>query len=156
MSLITIPTDNLYKFFSITGLLIFLASLIYIPILNDKLYRELSKYTLQIKLSTLDTTEYIKKTNKLTTEINATLSVAKSLDELQPIHDKIDAHNKEDLNEERSQIISDHAVALGNITLTTIQRNLFFMYLGSCAGALMSITGFLFWYRKLQKKQDNL
>ncbi|MEJ6121350.1 hypothetical protein MT390_05625 [Vibrio sp. 2-Bac 85] len=167
MQLPSIPTDNLYKFLSISGLWIFFI-FIFIPeyiiyITSEKIRNiELNGVILSIESSALSKEsreiEYLLKLeeNKLKAEIktNEELDAIKSTGViLNDRNDKVSALIK------NSKIaMAKHKIKLDEVKyyLTRLNFLKFIQNYGMFFGFCMSLIGFISWYFKIQRIEDKL
>jgi hypothetical protein len=141
MDILKPPTDNLYKFIAISGLLIFLASFVFPQIL----YKEYAiKYA----------------------EIEGDLSVLeRQIETLNSITESDDARSKKEDNVEIKRRRAEFDKGLEEVlrkrelrvALSNYARRWeIFGYIGMSFGLVMMVSGFYFWYSRLQKYEDKL
>ena len=143
MNIPNIPTDNLYKFISIFGLIIFLLSLIGPRLLIHS--HRLQEFEMNESILILE--ERLKQISK---EVNSLDGVDSKKVELSEI---IELRKR---NNELGVINIKNSIAHKKLAYFAQQiRNLVYMsYFGLIVGFFMSGFGFYFWYVKLQKPSE--
>ena len=133
-----LPTDNLYKFLSLSGLIVGLFCLTFIEI-------EISKTT-KLVLESKARLEDIESYENIIDLINSGADT---------IYDKTERLQlSQNLKEKLLDVRLQTAEAQSNNTIT--DRRLLPMYIASMLGFLMSFWGFNLWYSRVQKPMDEL
>ncbi|SHO46819.1 hypothetical protein SAMN02745220_01651 [Desulfopila aestuarii DSM 18488] len=152
ISELPIPTDNLYKFIAISGLIILLLSIV-LPLYwsNDLQSKAIELGTeiavLQMKNDLLG--EDVRKVEKqLSTTENSNGVIGK---ETKQLHEK----SKNDLRSiQFSTIEIKGKINLQEYYLKMLKKISIYAFLGIVIGLILSIYGFKFWYIKLQQPLD--
>lgn len=137
-----IPTDNLYKFIAIFGLIIFVLAVIYPRKALNELYLHSLELYGQVKILELQS-----------------VNLENKLNELGLPTDKGTLEQKEEFKKEafnlklKSQELKN-ANAKNDYLLKQYQSYLKYSYLGMTSGILLMFLGFILWYFKLQLYQD--
>jgi len=137
------PTDNLYKFVAISGLLIFLASFIFPQILYK---------------------DYLIKFAEIQGELRVLERQVDALDNVTDTASDDPVRRKEadvEINRRESEIDKGLAEVLRNRELRVALSNYarrwdLFGFIGMPFGLVMMMSGFYFWYSRLQKYEDKL
>lgn len=141
MDILKPPTDNLYKFIAISGLLIFLASFIFPQILYKDYAMKFAEIEgdLRVMQKQLDTLNSIMETEPD--------------DPLQKKENDIEINRRViELDRGLAEVVRkrEFRVALSDYA----RRWQLFGYIGMSFGLVMMSGGFYFWYSRLQKYED--
>lgn len=184
MKLFDIPTDNLYKFMALSGIVLIITS--YIPIYQawiegveiekvkgerdiieievEWTRKEIDKITEQMNVLIDNIVEIsgISK-NEITEALNAKQSLVdinKDLKEHQMKWEELEAKGIEQLKLFREQIIKTYQLKTNSKVVNCRLRMLLWLkrltMIGSFIGVIMTVSGFGLWYKKLQVPQDLL
>jgi len=147
MELPKVPTDNLYKFMALSGIVLLVASAFpryWQAKLEFELIRvqgEKRKVTKKKEWAHADMDYLLTKSNKLKEETSE-WKEAKDLAAAEP-----------QLIEKKRQEIQEKEISQ---RLDVIRRLKYVIAGGRWVGAILSVFGFLLWYHKLQKYQDKI
>jgi hypothetical protein len=169
MSIIQPPTDSLYKFMAVSGLLILGFSMIW-PELRlyelEKQVVELAGETKVLKIESDDLKDDWEIINTDTIELKALM---RRIEKAQSRDTKAEARAST-LLEKRQRLREEHRkkvtllqikieqsqtkFELQGLAETNIKRLSRVMYMGVTVGLILSFFGFILWYRKVQRWQD--
>lgn len=169
MSIIQPPTDSLYKFMAVSGLLILGFSMIW-PELRlyelEKQVVELAGETKVLKIESDDLKDDWEIINTDTIELKALM---RRIEKAQSRDTKAEARAST-LLEKRQRLREEHRkkvtllqikieqsqtkFELQGLAKTNIKRLSRVMYMGVTVGLILSFFGFILWYRKIQRWQD--
>lgn len=156
MNLPNLPTDNLYKFIALSGLFMsaFFTSLLVYQ--EREMYRvqtdaELRFKTYLTKAQMLQSMSEIAKTAKLPTDSPDNLEIWKTM--IQPMNEQIIKMGQEAMKEfrEDSQVFVDTATNRAMMEAWNWP-----LRVGIDTGGAIAIVGFLLWYFRLQRHQDEI
>lgn len=157
MSLISIPTDNLYKFIAISGLVLIVSVMFFAETQVSSIEKLIINHKTQSKLLDIETSFLQEKVASLKDEVTY-IGESKSLN---TPSEKVDAINRE--NEENSfelkQLKITRAKFEGEVAATEYLNNklsrlwpTLLFYFGT--GHVLAILGFALWYYKIQRFED--
>lgn len=137
MNMLQPPTDSLYKFMAVSGLLILCFSVVWPEL---RIY-ELEQQTIQVM-----------------GEVNMLKIETDNLKEDVAIHDKdksvtealIEKRRLLEIKLEQFRTKAD----LGKLATTNTRRMSHILYMGAALGLILSFLGFILWYRRVQMWQD--
>lgn len=149
------PTDNLYKFMSLSGLLIIAGSLI----VFDHAY----KIELRIAEQKVTQEDIRDSTKDLKWELNYLKGITKKIEnsrnqitskELDILESKLGEIMSKDSSIKLKQLPSKREIARLEVELKWLQRYVNLSTSGLLFGLSISVLGFLLWYNKVQKFLD--
>jgi len=165
---VTPPTDNLYKFIAIAGMLLMAFSALYPLYYIDSKQEQLLKWDTEEKMKTLDLTTASENIPDLTAE--ASLLNAKAKDLLkegkidEAAQDALQAHTlyqrntaqlRDSSNAMQKQILEYGLQAkFLDIATRDVKTLFYFCIAGMFVGLAMTLIGFDLWYYKVQRYQD--
>ena len=177
MSIPTPPTDNLYKFLALSGLVLYLFSLSYPFIASKQLDREIDQVTEEITVLEIEVINFETEIKIFDKEIQ---SLAKDIEDLEALDDTLLTEEdrewrKKNMAEKKEQLLDlmmrtgeiGKRVALAEVKNERLKRLLtevrvirILGVVGTCLGGAIAIVGFMLWYfrvqiyldRKLQKE----
>jgi hypothetical protein len=143
MDILKPPTDNLYKFIAISGLLIILASFVFPQILYKDYAMKFAEIEgdLRVLERQMDTLNSIKDTESDDPRQKKEDDIEKNRIEIEFEKGLAEAFRKREIR-----------VALSNYA----HRWQIFGYIGMSFGLVMMSSGFYLWYSRLQKYEDKL
>jgi hypothetical protein len=171
------PTDSLYKFLSVIGLSIFLASVIAPILLSKQLNNQAAEYIRDLRALNMDTEKW-KETGKRTDSLaNRLREQSAKLEEASNPKSKLSQKERqqifsriEGLLQEQEQTLNLHMQQLRDWSKQDIEvdykKDLFedskvyvarmvgICVIGAIVGLGMSVIGFVLWYKRAQKFED--
>lgn len=166
MNIPNIPTDNMYKFLSIFGLILFFGSIVIsltasgriidtltTSVKNAQTSQSIEKWVIEDKTNAENTIKDLKNTLKTAT-IQEKPTIWENIGKEQSV-----IHEDNTKLQELAKVIYDFnnsgksAVEWANVEKVYI---ISFLYTGVIGGPILSFIGFSFWYKKLQKYQDKI
>ncbi len=153
MNLPNLPTDNLYKFLAITGLILILISVIYPEMETHEIDRMLKETKTELNILKREE-EYLNLERRLLLEDNQAQTNTRSIQKSEDINRRrLELERKlMEIEKKRIQMFGQ----IDQITLLINRLRLIFRFstVGLILGIILTIAGFYFWYIKVQRYQD--
>ena len=152
MNLPNVPTDNLYKFMAITGLLTTFISVGVFEYAIEKVSMSTDQVMLEATKLEIESTKVSQDLDRLDKEIGK----IRLISTIQKINEKIQV--QENLNTENKILLAEiKSRNLQNIRHAKLLKEYYFLYvLGVLGGLTLSFWGFRLWYTRVQKIEDEL
>lgn len=152
--MIKLPTDNLYKFIAISGLIILINSGYYIYSFNKELFANLNSATNIVKQNIADSNALWDNVRKLKEKLQAEHdpTIVKNIEnEIKSLEEKSKKYIN---NQDAKKILQDiddktNTGTFSNIVYNVVVFTFFF-------GTIIMLSGFICWYLLVQKYQDKI